>query len=210
MTAVEYFVNHGLGGFVGAFRSPVGLARGDRVVVETSRGLELGTVLERVLDRVKNTLPDGLVIRLATDADDVKVQRCKDLADTIVAEAQSRAEALGLPLLFLDGETLLDESTAILQAVHWDECDATPLFESLSIDLGITVRLADISSMPKQGTTCTTCGESKSGCSSCGTGGGCSSGSCSSGSVKNPEELTTFFAGLRKAMEATSDRVSLH
>jgi hypothetical protein len=48
------------------------------------------------------------------------------------------------------------------------------------------------------------------GCTSCGTGGGCSTGSCSSGSVKNADELTTYFAGLRRQMEEQTARVPLH
>ena len=43
-----------------------------------------------------------------------------------------------------------------------------------------------------------------------GSGGGCSTGSCSKGSVKSADELTAYFAGLRKQMEGSAARVSLH
>src|SRR5262249_31111795 len=118
------------------------------------------------------------------------------------------AESRGLPLLFLDGEILLDGRNAILQAVHWADCDATPLFEELSHRHGLLVKLADLTTTPKAG-GCPTCGAEKPGCESCGTGG-CSSGSCSRGSVKSADDLTAYFAGLRRQMETTTARVSLH
>ena len=109
-------------------------------------------------------------------------------------------------------EILLDGTEAILQAVHWGECDATPLFESLSAARGLTVKLADLTTEPKPAAKggCGTCGSEGGGCSSCGTGGGCSSGSCSKGSVKTAEDLSEYFLGLRRQMEASAGRVPLH
>ena len=57
----------------------------------------------------------------------------------------------GLALLFLDGEILLDGSQAILQAVHWADCDATLLFEELSARHGLAVKLADLTTTPQAG-----------------------------------------------------------
>jgi hypothetical protein len=127
-----------------------------------------------------------------------------------LADAEAVAAKLALPLLFLDGEILLDGSQAVLQAVHWADCDATPLFEQLSVRHGVPVQLADLTTAPKApAAVCESCGEEKSGCDSCGTGGGCSTGSCSKGSVKSADDLTAYFAGLRKQMDAAAGRVSL-
>ena len=153
----------------------------------------------------------GDVLRVVTADDESAAAALATRAAGIAADAQALAESLGLPLLFLDGEILLDGGPAILQAVHWADCDATPLFEQLSARHGLRVQLADLTAAPKApARVCDTCGEEKSGCSDCGSGGGCSTGSCSKGSVKSAEELTAYFAGLRRQMEAAAPRVSLH
>jgi hypothetical protein len=205
----SYLVNYGQAGYLGRFWAASGYQRDDRVIARTARGVELGIVLGEVGDLGPE--PAGDLLRSATGADETMARELRQKAATIVADAQALADSLALPLLFLDGEILLDGRAAILQAVHWSECDATPLFEQLSARHGLLVKLADLTAQPKPANGgCEVCGAEKSGCDSCGTGGGCSSGSCSKGSVKSADDLTAYFAGLRKQMEATADRVSLH
>ena len=209
MSEFEYLVNYGQGAFLGRFRADARLERDDRVVVRSERGIELGTVLERAASQ--SVVLAGEVLGMPSESDAATAELHRERIARILADAQAAAEARGLPLLFLDGEILLDGSQAILQAVHWDDCDATPIFEELSARHGLLVKLADMTAAPKPASTgCSTCGSEKSGCDSCGTGGGCSTGSCSKGSVKSADELTSYFAGLRKQMEAADARVSLH
>jgi hypothetical protein len=208
MSDFEYLVNYGQGAFLGRFSATSAYLRDDRVVVRTERGVEAGTILERAASATVAIV--GEVLRPITAEDVDTDARLRVRVPTVVSDAQRMADERGLPLMFLDGEILLDESQAILQAVHWADCDATPLFEELSARHGLPVKLADLTTMPKPAATgCATCGAEKSGCSSCGTKGGCSTGSCSKGSVKSADELTAYFAGLRTEMEAAS-RVSLH
>jgi hypothetical protein len=207
----DYLVTYGHGGFLGRFRSATALRRDDRVVIRTVRGVELGTVLDEASRGLPGPDLGGDVLRVVTADDESAAAALATRAAGIAADAQALAESLGLPLLFLDGEILLDGGPAILQAVHWADCDATPLFEQLSARHGLRVQLADLTATPKApARVCDTCGEEKSGCSDCGSGGGCSTGSCSKGSVKSAEELTAYFAGLRRQMEAAAPRVSLH
>jgi hypothetical protein len=207
----DYLVTYGHGGFLGRFRCAVPVRRDDRVVIRTVRGLELGTVLGETARGLTGPDLGGEVVRPATAADESVAVDLAGRASAIVADAQALAETLALPLLFLDGEILLDGGPAILQGVHWAECDATPLFEQLSTRHGLPVKLSDLTTTPKApAAVCETCGEAKSGCDSCGTGGGCSTGSCSKGSVKSADELTAYFAGLRQQMETAAARVSLH
>jgi hypothetical protein len=208
---VQYLVNYGLGGFLGRFRSEARFVRDDRVVVQTTRGLEPGAVLAEATDRVTGPDEAGDIVRPLSDDDQARLDRSRNDVTRILTDAQAEADARGFPLTFLDGEILLDGREAILQAVHWGECDATPLFESLSQAHGLTVKLADLTTEPKPAKGgCGTCGSDNGGCSSCGTGGGCSTGSCSKGSVKTAADMTEYFAGLRKQMEASADRVPLH
>jgi hypothetical protein len=205
MTEFEYLVTYGQGAYLGRFRAAADYRRDDRVVVRTDRGVEAGIVRERATSTTVTAV--GEVLRAFTADDEAAAARNHQRLVTILADAE--AEATGLPLLFLDGEVLLDGSQAILNAVHWADCDATSLFADLSARHGLVVKLADLTTTPKPTTGCSTCGAEKSGCDSCGTGGGCSTGSCSKGSVKSADELTAYFAGLRQQMEATAGRVSL-
>jgi hypothetical protein len=206
MSGFEYLVTYGQGAYLGRFCAAAAYARGDRVVVRSDRGVDTGTVLQRATGTAVAAV--GEVLRPVTPDDDATTAAHRVRAAAILVDAESAAAASGLPLLFLDGEILLDGSQAILQAVHWADCDATPLFERLSTRHGLPVKLADMTTAPAKG--CPNCGAENSGCGSCGTGGGCSSGSCSSGSVKSAGDLTAYFAGLRRQMEAASARVSLH
>jgi hypothetical protein len=206
---IDYLVTYGQTGYLGRFPAALALQRGDRVVVRTVRGVELASVLGGVGNGPRPDL-DGEFIRPASAQDAADFERRSAQANAVLADAQSLAESLDLPLLFLDGEVLLDGEQAILHAVHWADCNATPLFEQLSTRHGLAVKLADLTTSPRKTEVCAACGEEKSGCSSCGTGGGCSSGSCAKGSVKSADELTAYFAGLRRQMEAVAPRVSLH
>lgn len=205
----DYLVTYGRGGFLGRFRAACAFGRDDSVVVQSERGVELGTVMGEA--GAIGPERSGDVLRRATAADVRTSVYLSALAVTILTDAQALAESIGLPLLFLDGEILIDGREAILQAVHWGDCDATPIFERLSAQHGLPVKLADLTTSPKPAVKgCEICGAEKSGCSSCGTGGGCSTGSCSSGAVKSADELTAYFSGLRKQMETADHRVSLH
>lgn len=203
---MNYLVQYGLGAFLGRFRSEEALVREQRVVLQTTRGLELGSVLD--VCRTETFGPLGEVVRSAHADDERLASEGQARVRTLLADAQHGAEQAGLPLLFLDGECLLDGTTAILQAIHYADCDADPLFAELAARFGMKVMLHDLTTAPKSG--CSSCGTG-GGCSSCGTGGGgCSSGSCSKGSVKSAEEMTAYFAGLRQQMETAKVRVPLH
>src|SRR5262249_3792915 len=150
----------------------------------------------------------GQIVRPASGLDEDAARRLQQRGEAIFADAQRLVEELALPLALLGVEVLFDSSAALLHAVHWAECDATPLFTCLSAAHGIAVKLHDDTRAPSAaGCGKPGCGAANGGCSSCGSeGGGCSSGSCSSGAVKSPEELTAYFAGLRAQMEAHRQR----
>ena len=213
-----YLVQYGRSAFVGRFHAPASgpLARGERVVVRGPRGVELGAVLCEPADRF--TRPDdpadGDILRPAAPADDTAAARADALGAELLAAADEAAAAADLPLSFVDSEVSLDGASAVLHGLPWAACDASPVFEALSARFGLAVRLLDLSRTPTAAdppdpTTakCSKpgCGTDAGGCSSCGTGGGCSTGSCSKGKVKSADELTAYFADLRRKMEASAD-----
>jgi hypothetical protein len=208
-----YLVQYGRPGFVGRFRGDLALARGDRVVVRGPRGTEFGEVLVEPAGGFAAP-DDGELLRAAAPDDDAEAAKLDARGQELLAAADTRAGELGLPLAFADVEVTLD-GTAVLHALPWAACDATPLLDELAARAGFAVRLLDLSRapvakdpMPAAGCGKPGCGSESGGggCSTCGTGtagtgGGCSSGSCSRGAVKSPEELTAYFADLRRKME---------
>src|SRR5262245_14541968 len=97
----EYLVSHGAGGAVGRFAAVGGLAcrRGDRVVVESRRGLELGVVLCPTTPRHARLLPDpavGRLVRRATEADEAEARRLRELSHRLFAEGRRLAAEAGL------------------------------------------------------------------------------------------------------------------
>ncbi len=210
-------VQFGRSGFVGRFTSGAPLARGARVVVRGPRGVEPGVVLCEPGEKFAPSLStEGELLRAATADDDA-------LTDTFPAREAALLEAATaaaseLPLAFVDAELTLD-GHLILHGLAWGACDATPLFAELSARFGLAVRLLDLSQTAvtkdpepvaakcdKPG-----CGSEGGGCSSCGTDSrdgakkGCASKSCSSGKVKSADEMTAYFADLRRKMEQSAE-----
>lgn len=208
----EYLVQYGHSAFVGRFAhgSETPFARGQLVVVQSPRGLELGTLLgpARFASGV-DAASGGQLIGGANDEDQIIAKGSEKLSRQIL----TAAEDAPFPVTFLDCEVLHDGRGAILHAVPYEACNLDPLLAELSDRFGMAVRLMNIAAMP----TMQDPPEPKSSCSSgnCGTGGGCSTGgcgtkseggcstgSCSNGKVKSAEELTNYFADLRTKMES--------
>jgi hypothetical protein len=206
----DYLVNHGSMAFVSRCRAPSGaaFARGDRVVLRGRRGVEVGTVL---CEAANPGEADGDLVRRLGAPDEAQLARQQGLGERLFAAAGRLAAELGLPLAVLDAEVLFDGG-AVLHAVHWAECDATPLFEQLGEQFDLRVTLLDLTAPPQPASGCGKpgCGSGGGGCDSCGSGeGGCSTGGCSRDKVKSADELTAYFAGLRRQMEGHQHRVPL-
>ena len=204
----EYLLGYGLLGDFGRFRPTRALTcrRGDRAVVRTCRGLEIGEVLCATKPRHAHFLPNntvGTLLRLATSEDDLLVEELSARAMDFADDAAGRARELGLPLAVLDAELLLDREHAVLHFVRWEDCDVRPLVSSLSTHFALHVLLQDLTRAEVH--------EEEHSCGSCGSSGGCGdcgSGGCSTCGESKPEEVQAYFAGLREKMMAT-DRVPL-
>ncbi len=198
MDLVEYLVAFGLRGDYGRFRPvrPCACRRGDRVVLRTARGLEVGEVLREATQRHAHFLPNttvGALLRHATAEDETKEQSARERAMGLYARSRALAAQLSLPLELLDAEVLLDEQTAVLYQLRWADCDVRPFVSTLSREFAAQLILMDLVEPAPQHPGCGHCGPS--GCGSCGSGGGC--GSCGVGAA----DLQAYFAGLRQQME---------
>ncbi len=192
----EYLVQYGRSAFVGRFASEVALARGDRAVIDSPRGRELGTVLCE--PEQPSAQLDGNVVRRSYAHE----ESATDIANRILEAATAAILRDGHSALVLDCEVLLDGG-AILHVVAWEPVDLTPILEELSVSFARSVRLFDLSTVtvPADPTKCGKPDCGSGGCSSCGTGGGCGTSSCSRGVAKSSDDLTAQFRELREAME---------
>jgi cell fate regulator YaaT (PSP1 superfamily) len=200
MTQQEYIVGYGLAGDFGRFRAgaPLELGRGDRVVVRSGRGLEVGEVLRPATPRHALFLPNtsvGELLRPAGAEDEAQAAAARERAARVLRRGGELAGALGLPLALLDAEVLLGGDRAVLHLVRWEQADVRELVSGLAREFDLHVELADLSAPADEPAGCGSCGDG-GGCGSCGSGGGC--GSCGTAA---PEEVREHFAGLREKME---------
>jgi hypothetical protein len=205
---MTYLVQYGRLAFVGNLQPAQSASegarfcRGDRVVIRGPRGLEIGTIL---VGSAPLMPIEGEIVRIARPDDFAAAEGTEALGQEMLAAA----EAAHLPISFIDIEVSLDGQIAVLHGLPWSACDASPLFSKLSERFDISIRLLDLSQTPTlrdppdpEKATCgkPDCGTGTGGCSSCASG--CSTGSCSKGAVKSAEELSEYFTGLRRKMEA--------
>ncbi len=201
----EYLVGYGTAGDFGRFRPTRELTcrRGDRVVVRSHRGLELGEVLCDATPGHAQFLPNtsvGPLLRLAGPQDEQTVAALRQKGQELCAEGRRLVGELGLPLDLLDAEILLDDEHAVVQYLRWAECDYRSLVSALSKKYAVHVIMQDLAPAPE---------ETEHGCGrpDCGRNGGdggcssCSSGGCSTCGSARPEEVSAYFAGLRAQME---------
>lgn len=202
----QYLVSFGKSGAVGVFTAPepVVLKRGSRAIVQTSRGVEFGTVLHPATlrqARLLGAVAAGTFIRSATAEDVGKRAEQSTIERTLFDASRALAQQEVLSLEILDVDLLFDGTQAILQFVG-DETNTEQLAHVLEVQFGLTIRLENIAgprTPPEEEPRCDKpdCGREGSaggGCSTCSTGGGCSS--CGDSKV----DVREYFSHLRTKM----------
>jgi PSP1 C-terminal conserved region len=206
---LEYLLSYGLAGDFGRFRAnkPLACGRGDRAVVRTHRGLEMGRVLREATPRHANFLPNttvGALLRLASPEDNGTAERLRERGQRLFEHGRRLANELQLPLEVIDAEVLLDGEHGVLHLLRFADCDVRPFVSSLSTEHALHILLTDLgrpgASIGEQeeehaGCGREGCGEGAGGCGSCGTGG------CGSCGTTEPVVEKEYFAGLRDKME---------
>jgi cell fate regulator YaaT (PSP1 superfamily) len=216
VAAPEYLVSYGTSGGFGRFAAerPMACSRGQRVVVESRRGLELGVVLCEATAEHARLLPGpagGRLLRPATAADEQARERLAERGRLLFEECCRLAAGLGLPLQVVDVELLLDGRQLVVQHLSPPDCDAAGLIRALADRHGLAARLENLalSAGPAEEESRGGCGKpdcgrvnGSGGCTSC-EGGGCSS--CGAAKV----DLRAYFAHLRDQMEQRRQRTPL-
>jgi PSP1-like protein len=202
--ASEYLVSYGTSGAFGRFVTarPLGLRRGSRVVVETPRGLELGTVLcPASASHARQLKGQGPLLRPATPQDMSAADDWSELGHRLFDDCSALSHQLRLDAEIVDVEVLLEGRKAVVQFLGSAEIDLTSLVNALAERHELLVFFENAAAPAPAEEEEGGCGkpgcgraEGGGGCTSC-ESGGCSS--CGSGKV----DMRAYFAHLRTQME---------
>lgn len=210
----QYVVSHGKSGAVGVFTAsvPLRLERGQAVIIQSPRGMEIGAVLcpaSLRQARILGAVSSGMLHRPLSREDETRRDGLCTREQAIFETSRAWARRDGLALEILDAELLFDGALAILQFVG-AEADTEPFAQALQQQFGVTIHLENLAApLPDKdedhhgGCDKPDCGRSAGGgCSTCSTGGGCSS--CGSAKI----DVSDYFSHLRTKME-THKRIPL-
>jgi cell fate regulator YaaT (PSP1 superfamily) len=213
MSHLEYLLSYGALGDFGRFYAvaPLVCRRGQRAVIRSHRGVELGTVLGPSTPGHAAFLPNttvGQLLRLAGTDDLAAARRQGEQAQTLFARARQMGAEQALPLEVIDVEMLLDGEHAVLHYLRFADFDPRPFVSFLSKTFAVHLTLQDMTGSgeapPAEEHGCGRpgCGSEKGGCGS--EGGGCATGGgCSTCGLKNAVDMRAYFARLRAQMERT-------
>ena len=124
---------------------------GDKVIVETMRGLELGEIaIEQIsIDKYESELGLKPILRRANDVD-VKIYEANQKDAEIALEiSKNEAEKLGLDMNFISCEYTLDKTKVILSYIADERVDFRELLKILASRLHTRIELRQIGSRDK-------------------------------------------------------------
>jgi hypothetical protein len=215
--ALQYVVSFGNSGGVGVFTAeePLPLRRGARVAIRSPRGVEAGTVLCPATlgqARLLGATASGPLLRVLGSDDDARLTDLRLLAQRVFASSRQQAIERGLSVDILDVEILLDGQQAVLHLVGV-EPQLDDFAQALERHFDLQIRFENLTqpATPADehaddehgGCGKPDCGRTEGGtggCTTCSTGGGCSS-SCG---VK--VDMRDYFGHLREKMEKSPRR----
>lgn len=116
----------------------IDLSVGDRVIVETSRGVELGVVkvANKIVDSSEIIPPLKPVIRSATEADIAHYEKNRAMESDAIEICKKKVEAHGLGMKLVGAEYTFDNS----KLIFYFTCESRVDFRELVRDLASTFR----------------------------------------------------------------------
>ena len=126
-------------------------ALGDKVVVETMRGMELGEIAIEPIDIEKYDSPLGLkpILRRASDVDVRIFESNQKDAKVALEIGKTEAERLGLDMNFISCEYTLDKTKVMLSYIADERVDFRELLKSLASKLRTRIELRQVGSRDK-------------------------------------------------------------
>lgn len=127
------------------------ISYGDKVVVETVRGMELGDIISDLRDSSTFSLGIELkpVLRKATEKDIANHEANKAHAPEAMDKCQQCIEKLGLEMYLISAEYTLDRSKVIFSYVADDRIDFRELLKQLAAIFKCRIELRQIGSRDK-------------------------------------------------------------
>ena len=118
----------------------------DKVVVETVRGLEVGTIMKenQLFENVSTELEIKPVIRKATEKDLKDVEENKEVAKKAMVICEEAIQAQGLDMRLIEAEYTLDRSKIIFVYVADDRVDFRELLKDLATKFKCRIELRQI------------------------------------------------------------------
>ncbi len=110
------------------------IAKGDKVVVETERGLQLSTVVTDLMEIPDNKIVTPLksILRIATKEDKRKAEENKKVAKEAIERARKIANTLKLDMKFIDCSYTLDRNQLIFNFLADERIDFRELAKKLA------------------------------------------------------------------------------
>ena len=120
---------------------------GDRVVVDTARGQELGIVCSKVsYKEFENESSLKKIIRVASESDLIAKQENVEKEDAMVIDSQQLAEKLNLNMKIIKAELSLDRTKVIIYFTADDRVDFRELVKQLANKYKMRIELKQVDS----------------------------------------------------------------
>jgi cell fate regulator YaaT (PSP1 superfamily) len=181
----DCLVRVGLLGQVGRFRSavPLSMRRGQRVILRTARGLEIGEYLSSCDSGLVHdyaSTGDGDLLRVMTPEDELLAVRLDRRRHQAFLRCESWLKERDIDAQLVDVETLFDGGAIYFYFLGDAPIASAALEQELGEEYAAQIRLTDFANLLEHGCgpACGTeegagCGASPGGCSSCGLATAC-------------------------------------
>lgn len=126
--------------------SDLDLRYGDKVVVETERGMGLGWVVWGIAEKDASAYPQGLkkVIRKATEADMERLDFNREREREAFSICLDRIAQSNLPMKLVDVEYMFDSSKAVFYFTSEERVDFRELVKDLATEFHIRIEMRQI------------------------------------------------------------------
>ncbi len=120
--------------------------KGDRVIVETEKGLQFGVAVTEIVDMAEEKLiyPLKNVLRIATEEDTKKQAENKKTSDKALEEAKKIAKNLKLDMNFIDASFTFDKNQLLFNFLADERVDFRELAKKLAAMYKTRIELRQI------------------------------------------------------------------
>jgi len=166
-----------IGGYVAA--EPVRFSRGQRVVVRSPRGLELGEVLQAASDQAPVRDAHGQILRAMTTDDELLEARLLRYRARALEHSGAWLAVRGSDLILLDVEQLFDGRTLIFHFLNDEPASDSPILKELAEEFDAQLEFAKFAETVEHGCG-PGCGTEHAPSSGSGASSGSGCGNCAS------------------------------